>query len=614
MVQQTPLNPLTQIIHQQCLDQLPQISLNEQIQSSEEEASSSDESIPEWSTKASSQTDPEDIETPPPHFMAQTETSGQGETFVVDNDDEEMSTTPPSREAPPIKCPSHSSCSCSTKIKKHKKYKHYDRSSKSYKFKRRFNNKKGPWKFLRRKKKFGKSSNRCYMCGMKSHFAKQCPKGKTAKLISHIQEFTGISLSDNDVESIFSVDEEITPETLCALQPYSDYSDPDNQESFYKITAINSVQPVSIVKMQVIPSKYSLLIKVAAFFDTGASFTIMNPDILPKEFWRKKKQYFHTTDINIFCTELISKPIKLQFFPGCTIIHQILGSKLLGKDLIIGFDVYTKKKGLRILPSGLAYKQYFTVWEPLIQKSCGDSHSDFLKKCPHPLWKNEKFFIAFPFKLNEDINPTKASHPGMNPKHQQMAIKECEEFKLQGLIEATTSAWACHAFYVNKRSEQVRGKQRLVINYQPLNHFLADNKFPLPNRNSLFSNLLRAKVFSKFDLKAGFWQLEIKPEDRPKTAFFIPNQHYQWTVMPFGLKPAPSLFQKAMTTIYGPLLSQALVYKDDILLFSPNNEAHNKLLAQFAEITEQYGVMLSERKMHVGQSKIKFLGMKLFNG
>ena len=54
-----------------------------------------------------------------------------------------------------IKCPSHLSCSCATKTRKHNKYKYYDRSSKSYKFKRRFNNKKGPWKFLRRKKKFG---------------------------------------------------------------------------------------------------------------------------------------------------------------------------------------------------------------------------------------------------------------------------------------------------------------------------------------------------------------------------------------------------------------------------------------------------------------------------
>nr|GFC45962.1 RNA-directed DNA polymerase homolog [Tanacetum cinerariifolium] len=45
-----------------------------------------------------------------------------------------------------------------------------------------------------------------------------------------------------------------------------------------------------------------------------------------------------------------------------------------------------------------------------------------------------------------------------------------------------------------------------------------------------------AKVLSKFDLKTGFWQLGIKTEDRPKTAFFIPDHHYQWKVMPFGLK------------------------------------------------------------------------------
>ena len=77
-------------------------------------------------------------------------------------------------------------------------------------------------------KKFGKSSNKCYLCGMKGHYAKQCPKGKKGKIISYIQESTGISLSDNDVESIFFVDEEITVDTLCACQPYLDYSDSDN--------------------------------------------------------------------------------------------------------------------------------------------------------------------------------------------------------------------------------------------------------------------------------------------------------------------------------------------------------------------------------------------------
>ncbi|MGI4704674.1 reverse transcriptase domain-containing protein [Klebsiella pneumoniae] len=61
---------------------------------------------------------------------------------------------------------------------------------------------------------------------------------------------------------------------------------------------------------------------------------------------------------------------------------------------------------------------------------------------------------------------------------------------------------------------------------------------------ALLLQLASATVFSKFDLKAGFWQLGIIPEDRPKTAFCVPGYHLQWTVMPFGLKTAPSIFQR----------------------------------------------------------------------
>lgn len=143
-----------------------------------------------------------------------------------------------------------------------------------------------------------------------------------------------------------------------------------------------------------------------------------------------------------------------------------------------------------------------------------------------------QFFI---FNKNEDINPTRASHRGMNPDHYDLAQKELAQLQQEGLIEPTTSQWACEAFYVNKRAEQVRGKLRLVINYQPFNHFLADEKFPLPNRATLFSQLSEAQIFSKFDLKAGFWKLGIEPSERSKTAFCIPNHHFQWTLMPFFL-------------------------------------------------------------------------------
>ena len=130
------------------------------------------------------------------------------------------------------------------------------------------------------------------------------------------------------------------------------------------------------------------------------------------------------------------------------------------------------------------------------------SHDLF--KHPRPLWKNEKFFVELPFKLNEDINPTKVVHPGMSPSDRAAAFEECQQLLKQGLIKPTKSDWACQAFYVNKRSEQIQGKKRLVIDYCLLNQFLKDNKFPFPKIYSLYSYIRNAHIFSKFDLKSGF--------------------------------------------------------------------------------------------------------------
>nr|GEU96601.1 RNA-directed DNA polymerase homolog [Tanacetum cinerariifolium] len=128
--------------------------------------------------------------------------------------------------------------------------------------------------------------------------------------------------------------------------------------------------------------------------------------------------------------------------------------------------------------------------------------------------------------------------------------------------------------------------EKFVIDKISVLLIFADDKFPLPQKKSLFQHLADARVLSKFDLKSGFWQLGIKPKDRPKTAFCIPDHHYQWKVMPFGLKNAPSAFQKAMITIFEPILANTL--------------SHAELLSKFYSLVTKYGIMLSEKKMEVG--------------
>ena len=71
--------------------------------------------------------------------------------------------------------------------------------------------------------------------------------------------------------------------------------------------------------------------------------------------------------------------------------------------------------------------------------------------------------------------------------------------------------------------------------------------------------------------------------------------------MPFGLKNTPSQFQKAMVTLFQPLLANALIYVDDILLFSKDVDSHEKLLTEFYNLVKSQGIMLSKKKWSLGK-------------
>lgn len=69
-------------------------------------------------------------------------------------------------------------------------------------------------------------------------------------------------------------------------------------------------------------------------------------------------------------------------------------------------------------------KQIQQLKVQIIEKSYANSHVEFLTKCSNLLWQNPKFFVQLPFKLNENINLPKASHPMMTPKHKKLAQEE----------------------------------------------------------------------------------------------------------------------------------------------------------------------------------------------
>ncbi|KAL3527337.1 hypothetical protein ACH5RR_011993 [Cinchona calisaya] len=122
------------------------------------------------------------------------------------------------------------------------------------------------------------------------------------------------------------------------------------------------------------------------------------------------------------------------------------------------------------------------------------------------------------------------------------------------------------------------------------------------------------QFFSKFDLKSGFWQIQIHPSDRYKTVFTVSFGQYEWNVMPFGLKNAPSEFQKVMNDIFNPYLNFILVYIDDVLVYSDNLEQHFKHVNIFLDVTKRNDLVISASKISLCQISIRFLGHNICQG
>jgi len=119
------------------------------------------------------------------------------------------------------------------------------------------------------------------------------------------------------------------------------------------------------------------------------------------------------------------------------------------------------------------------------------------------------------------------------------------------------------------------GTLRLYIDYRELNKITIKNKYLLPWVDHLFDQPQGAGAFSKIDLRSGYHQLRIKPEDVLKTMFRTRYGHYEFIVMPFDLTNAPTAFIDLMNRVFRPYLDKfVVVFVDDILIYSKDNEEH----------------------------------------
>jgi hypothetical protein len=145
--------------------------------------------------------------------------------------------------------------------------------------------------------------------------------------------------------------------------------------------------------------------------------------------------------------------------------------------------------------------------------------------------------------------------------------------------------WGAPVLFMKKKDET----QQMCVDYRSLNEVTIKNKYPLPRIEDLFDQMKGASVFSKIDLRSGYYQLKIRESDIPKTAFRTRYGLYEYTVMSFGLTNAPAYFMYLMNKVFMEYLDRfVVVFIDDILVFSKTVEEHLRLVLEKLRSNQLY--------------------------
>jgi hypothetical protein len=219
--------------------------------------------------------------------------------------------------------------------------------------------------------------------------------------------------------------------------------------------------------------------------------------------------------------------------------------------------------------------------------------------------------ITHVITIKSGTEPIKQKTRGVPQAYREELRKLLMDMKAAGMIVDSNSPWSSPIRLVKKPD----GSIRLTIDFRKLNNSTVKDSYPLPRIEEIFTYLAKAKIYSSIDLAHGFHQIKLDVNSQPMTAFACQWGFFQYTVMPMGLCNSVATFSRVMAQCLDGLVGViAVVYLDDVLVFSENIEDHYKHVETVIERLRQHNLKIKLSKCKFARRKIQFLSHIIEDG